>query len=94
MKKITDIRICSNHQEEYATPLIYTFAFCGSEYWCPYCGINLGMFEADKLIKSTPILINRYRKLKKLSKPYLLSIGNKNNITPPWKYGQKIEKNV
>ena len=52
------IKICGNH-EDYPVPLIWTFAFNGSEYWCPYCGFNGGMFGTGKNVESTKGLKNR-----------------------------------
>ena len=37
------IKICGAHDHR-PTPMIFTFAFPGSEYWCPYCGHHGGMF--------------------------------------------------
>ena len=36
------MKICDRH-DEYEVPLIWTFAFSGCEYWCPYCGNKGGM---------------------------------------------------
>lgn len=69
--KSEKILICTSHQDELRTPLIYTYAFSGSEYWCPYCGKNEGMMGAGESVKSTAILRNRYRRFKKLSKDFL-----------------------
>lgn len=64
------IRICKNHQG-YKVPLIYTFAFNKSEFWCPYCGFNGGFFGSGKQVESTARLRNRYRRFKKASKDFL-----------------------
>lgn len=66
-----EIRICTSHQKELRTPLIWTFAFPGAEYWCPYCGKNEGMLGAGEIVKSTPTLRNLLKRFKKLSKAYL-----------------------
>lgn len=50
-----EIRVCSNHQGR-PTPLRWTFAFPGAEYWCPYCGYTSGMFGAGYATESTPAL--------------------------------------
>lgn len=39
-----EIRTCRRHRDEKVVPLIWTFAFHGAEYWCPYCGMNYDMF--------------------------------------------------
>jgi hypothetical protein len=65
------ISICPNHPK-YQVPLIPTMAFMGSEYWCPYCGVNLGVF--DKTGVANPItlqLFERDLKYKSASKEYL-----------------------
>lgn len=46
------IKICDRHN--YKVPLIYTFAFNGAEYWCPYCGVSEGMLGAGKNIEVIP----------------------------------------
>lgn len=66
-----EIRICSSHQDELKTPLIWTYAFNGAEYWCPYCGVNEGMMGAGQVVESTAVLRNRLKRFKKLSKDYL-----------------------
>jgi len=49
------IRICSNHRDR-PTPLIWTFAFPGAEYWCPHCGYTSGMLGAGEAAINTPYL--------------------------------------
>jgi len=46
-----EIRICREHENE--IPLIWTFAFDGAEYWCPYCGQNYGMLGAGIKVEET-----------------------------------------
>jgi len=70
-KENEEIRICTSHQDELRTPLVWTFAFNGAEYWCPYCGKNEGMMGAGERVKSTAILRNRLKRFKKLSKDFL-----------------------
>jgi len=50
-KEKEEIRICTCHDEE--VPLIWTFAFNGSEYWCPACGFNGGMFGSGTKVELT-----------------------------------------
>lgn len=68
-----EIKICDSHLDELKTPLIFTFAFIGAEFWCPYCGKISGMMGAGKNVKSTARLRNRLRRFNKLSKDYLRS---------------------
>lgn len=68
-----EIRICSSHRDKEETPLIFTFAFDGAEYWCPYCGANYGIFGAGDMVKNSKKIENRHEKYKKLSKRYLSS---------------------
>ena len=49
------MRVCSNHLTT-PTPLIWTFAFNGAEYWCPHCGQNYGMLGVGKRVNPTPEL--------------------------------------
>jgi hypothetical protein len=65
------IKICSYHQEKEHTPLIYTFAFIGSEYWCPACGANYGMLGAGDNVPFTWWLHNRRIKYKALARKFL-----------------------
>jgi len=51
MSEKKEIRICDRHEKQ--VPLIWTFAFPGSEYWCPYCGGNFGMLGAGEMVEST-----------------------------------------
>jgi len=65
------IKICSNHRDKEETPLIWTFAFPGAEYWCPACGKHMGMLGAEEDVKSTNKLVKRLKNYKKKSKAYL-----------------------
>jgi len=67
------IKICANHN--YQVPLIQTFAFNGSEYWCPFCGHNYGMFDTGIDVNETPELIERHDKYKVFSREFLSAIG-------------------
>lgn len=68
------IRICNNHQN-YPTPLIWTFAFSGAEYWCPYCGKQEGMLGAGELVENTGELKKREEAYKKLYREYCHAHG-------------------
>ena len=61
--------ICEKHLE-YEVPLIFTFAFIGAEYWCPYCGNSSSMFGAGGEVEETPELIKRLNAYKKYSSEY------------------------
>lgn len=52
------ILICDRHGD-YKVPLIYTFAFPGAEYWCPYCGTEGGMFGTGIEVPATEALAGR-----------------------------------
>lgn len=45
------MKICNRHEKQ--VPLLWTFAFPGSEYWCPYCGGNWGMLGAGENVEVT-----------------------------------------
>lgn len=64
-----EVKICSNHG--YQVPLIWTFAFDGSEYWCPHCGFTGGMFGSGESVTETQELFERKKKYKELSMEYL-----------------------
>jgi hypothetical protein len=65
-----DTKICSKHQD-YEVPLIYTFAFNGCEYWCPYCGSKGGLFGTGISVELTNELEERYNKFHNKSKKFL-----------------------
>lgn len=71
MEKIT---ICKGHQE-YQVPLIWTFAFNGYEWWCPFCGAKGGMLGTGKEVEKTKVLDGRLKKYEELSKDYLHAMG-------------------
>ena len=70
-----EIQVCPNHMDKELTPLIWTFAFIGSEYWCPACGYNSGMLGAGKDVKRTKVLENRLARYKVKSKKFLHATG-------------------
>jgi pyruvate-formate lyase-activating enzyme len=67
------IRICARH--EYVVPLIFTFAFMGCEYWCPYCGNAGGFLEMGETVPATQELVERLKKYIAAVKPYLKAIS-------------------
>lgn len=66
-----EIRICTSHRAERPTPLIWTFAFMGAEYWCPWCGRNYGMLGAGVEVEATPELLKNAESDKAASHEYL-----------------------
>jgi hypothetical protein len=69
MNEVEKIRICSCHEEQ--VPLIWTFAFNGSEYWCPACGFNGGMLGSGTMVESTKELKNSLETWKKKAEEFL-----------------------
>ncbi len=65
-----EIKICSSHSD-YKVPLIWTFAFNGSEYWCPYCGCQEGMMGAGKDVPFTEALYGRLAIYKEHSEAFI-----------------------
>lgn len=57
-KEKEKIKICYCHSD-YEVPLIWTFAFPGAEYWCPYCGHAAGMMGAGTDVNFTEKLAGR-----------------------------------
>lgn len=76
-----EIAICPSCGE----PMIWTFAFSGSEYYCLMCGYNCGMFGAKK-IKETKKL--KYQQ--KLYKRIFREIYK--DLIPSGAYFKKCEK--
>ena len=66
-----EIKICENHPE-FEVPLIWTFAFNGAEYWCPYCGQNSGMLGAGEDVEETPELKERLKNIKNILKSFCM----------------------
>ena len=79
-----EIKICYKHQN-YQTPLIWTFAFRGAEYWCPYCGFTGGMLGSGIMVNETPKLIKRKKGYEELHKEYLHAQGVTYCIETKWK---------
>lgn len=68
------ITVCTWHPG-YVTPLIWTFAFPGAEWWCPYCGFTCGMFGSTNTIPFTLELAIRHDAYKAKYKNYLCAMG-------------------
>ncbi len=65
-----EIKICYNHLD-YQVPLIWTFAFVGAEYWCPYCSYIGGMFGSGENVPATTKLAKRLKAYEKFTEDYL-----------------------
>jgi hypothetical protein len=97
-----EIKICTRHDKQ--VPLIWTFAFPGAEYWCPYCGASEGMLGAGENVSVTPELKQAKKDWEKKSKKYLNAksifacqsfMYRGNRITPdqlPEKEKQRLKK--
>jgi hypothetical protein len=70
-----EIVVCDLHPER-QTPMVWTFAFPGSEYWCPYCGNRGGMLGTGEKVVSTPELQARAQEDKQRAMPYLQAIAS------------------
>ena len=77
-----EIRICSRHHNQ--IPLIWTFAFNGSEYWCPYCGANYGMLGAGEMVESTMDLKRAAVKWRQSTTEYLDAKSTNNCSELEW----------
>ena len=69
-----EIKICDDHLD-YETPIIWTFAFNGAEYWCPHCGYTGGMLGAGTDVPETKELKIRLEKFQEFSYEFLNAIG-------------------
>lgn len=70
--KRTKVRCCDKHKEN--VKLVWTFAFMGAEYWCPYCGANFGMLGAGEIRELTFSEMREMVKYKNIGKDYLDAI--------------------
>ena len=86
-----EIKICESHQY-YETPLIWTYAFMGAEYWCPHCGNTSGMLGAGIEITETKELTKRHQAFIKYSSDYLHACGLSYASETMWK-GKRIKPN-
>ena len=87
---VEEIKVCSRCSE---IPMIWTFAFNGSEWWCPKCGKNEGMMGAGENIPITQELFNLGEALSKELKStdgYLHAKGIQVCVATIWK-GEKID---
>ena len=73
------IKVCNCDKK---TPLIWTFKFNGSEYWCPKCGYTCGMFDVALKLPTTARLEKSLKDWKKKSKKFL------SGETDEWEYSK------
>ena len=71
LAEITTLKICVHHR--YRVPLLWTFAFPGAEYWCPYCGHTHGMLGAGDSVPVTEELLDRRDAYEEFCADYLLA---------------------
>ena len=69
MCKTTEVKCCNRHDEN--VQLVWTFAFMGAEYWCPYCGANFGMLGAGEIRELTFAERREMIKYRNIGKDYL-----------------------
>jgi hypothetical protein len=73
------MKICSNHSE-YPVPLIFTFAFRGCEWWCPFCGNRGGFLGTGDNAEETPELTARLEAYEKKADEFLRAFGRQNCV--------------
>jgi len=79
------IKICEDcHLNGRMIPLIWTFAFNGSEYWCPFCGKNSGMIGAGEDVAFSKTLWMRRSAYESLSREFLKATGTLVASGVPW----------
>ena len=102
---IDEIRVCKHHQKEEQVPLIWTYFFTGSEYWCPACGDHHGMLAGD-IVKITPEIEANQEAWNEKGKTYLRALSaihndnvdnlpkkeqkNAHELVKNWKYKFKL----
>ena len=67
----TQTLACCNSHQDYLVPLIPTFRFSGSEYWCPFCGRKYGLFDKLVEVHQSEELIKRFGQYDAISESYL-----------------------
>ena len=65
------MKLCSDDN----TPLIFTMAFRGCEYWCPRCGSAGGMFGFGHSAPETPERLAERKLATKLNSKYLHAVA-------------------
>ena len=85
MKK--EVKCCNRHDEN--VQLVWTFAFPGAEYWCPYCGAHYGMMGAGEVRELTFAERREMIKYRKIGKEYLNAMSTFNCSALMWE-GKQI----
>lgn len=67
-KSPQQVTICDQHTKQ--VPLLYTFAFPGAEWWCPFCGHTEGLF-GGKQVEFTADLVTEKKQWEEKTKEYL-----------------------
>lgn len=68
------IKVCQGHQDR-QTPLMFTMAFPGAEYWCPWCGYIAGMLGAGESVEETEQLTKLAEADAEYARPYIRAIA-------------------
>ena len=79
-----EIKICAKHQD-YRVPLIWTFAFMGAEYWCPYCGFAGSMLGSGIQVNESLELLKRKKAYEESTENYLHAQGTTYCSETKWK---------
>lgn len=80
--KTTTVKCCGRHKEN--VQLIWTFAFPGAEYWCPYCGYMCGMLGAGEERELTFTEMRGMIKYRHIGKEYLDAKATFNSTGTRW----------
>ena len=72
---------------------MFTLAFHGSEYWCPYCGANYGFFGSGVEVESTPEIKKEHQDWSNKSIDYLRALSRKVAISFMYKVNRISYKN-
>ena len=68
------MKICSKHND-YPVPLIFTFSWNYSEYWCPYCDSHIGLMDSGADGQKDEELEKRAKLYEKATEDYVHSMG-------------------
>lgn len=72
-------KICTNPENKHlTTPMIFTFAFRGYEYWCPICGWKTGMLGAKVEMQENTEMILIENAYKERALPFLKYMSSLN----------------
>ena len=68
------MKICYGHSD-YPVPLIFTFSWNYSEYWCPYCDSHKGLMDTGADAFNNEELRKREELYKEATKEYIHAMG-------------------